>query len=643
MKNSVIYICLCLATGTLLAQQVIFENPLSPRIANYSIDVRLDTEEQKLYGQEILRWENPSADTIWSLPFHLYLNAFKNSRSTFMIESAGSRRGTLPDSRGWIEINGITDRKGKSLNSSLEFIHPDDDNEDDRTVVQLNLEEPVMPHQNIELNINFTAKLPEVRTRTGYGGDFYFVAQWFPKIGVYEPAGMRYATKGQWNCHQFHAWSEFYADFGVYEVSITVPSDFVVGATGVLLQKEQRADSTTYFYQAEDVIDFTWTTSPQFVEKNDQWKEVSISVLSHPEHLVMADRQIKALKQAMEYYEYYLGPYPYPTLTVVFPPLKGIGASGMEYPSLITTGGLYNIPEWLRLIEIVTIHEFGHQYFMAMVATNEFEEPWMDEGITTYYESRIIDHFYGPKHSTVDFLGFHYGGMESHRVGYLSMPNPKIASNALASWEFPEGAYGPITYAKSSTWLRTLEGLVGIETMDAIMKTFFERWKFRHPSGRDFIEVVNEVVRKNHGQRFGENMDWFFDQVLYGTAMCDYQVASISNRPVSAPTGMDYFESKVVLHRLGEITLPAEVLIHFENGDRIVKYWDGKARSYEFSFRSSVRVDWAVIDPDHKIYLDKNFINNSYTLKGEKAGIWKYVGMFFLWLQNVLQTAGFLV
>ncbi len=639
---------------------------LAARIASYDISVRLDVESKTLEGEQTLYWRNPSSDTIRELQFHLYLNAFKNSRSTFMKEGGRniSRSSKTENTWGWIDINRMTDEAGNDLLAGMKFIQPDDDNEDDQTVVSIPLAKPILPKGEIKLEIDFSAKLPKVIARTGYSKNFFLVAQWFPKIGVYEPAGMRYAEKGQWNCHQFHARSEFYADFGVYNVDITVPSDYIVGATGSLQVVDSHVDTKTYFYRAEDVIDFAWTCSPDFVVKEDQWNDVAIRLLIPPEHEHFSQRYLSSAKNALEYFDQHLGKYPYATLTIVDPPLHAIGAGGMEYPTFITGLSFYGMPEGMRYIELINIHEFGHQYFMGILASNEFEEPWLDEGFNSYYESRIMDHYYGEKNSVMDFWAYRSGGFEMQRNNYLEMDNPKIAENFRPAWEFKHGGYGSLTYKKTATWLKTLEGLVGIETMDEIMKTYFDRWKFKHPCADDFIAIVNEIVLKNHGKRFGENMNWFFDQVLYSAEVCDYKLASVSNTKAKKDIGIfqnktswiaedetdkkkddenAVYKSKVVIHRLGEVIFPIEVLIHFESGKEVLESWDGKTRSHEFSYEGTDKVLWAKIDPEEKIYMDKDFINNSYTTKPGKTAQKKYGSLFLLWLQNAMQTLSMLV
>ena len=488
--------------------------PLSPRIANYDMELSFDPDNKNISCQELLTWNNPSTDTIYELQFHVYQNAFKNTESTFMKE-----RGFFSDMLSetaancgwsWVDIQSVVDEHGHDLKQTMEYIQPDDDNETDQTVLRLKLPTPVMPGGSIKVNLNWKSKIPRTMPRTGYNKDYYFMAQWFPKVGVYEPAGTRYATKGQWNCHQYHSRGEYYSNFGLYNVKITAPANYILGASGVLVEETETGDQKTWHFQAADVIDFTWTASPHFVVKEEQWKDVTIKTMVYPEREYCVDRYFTAIRNSLEYLDEHLGKYPYPIITVIDPPIHGIFSAGMEYPTLITGLSSCLLPEGIRTLETLAVHEFIHQYFMQMVATHEVEEPFLDEGFTTYYEGRILDHYYGNKTSTIDVLGLKVGNIELNRADFFGMSNPKIAENARRSWQFKDGGYGEISYNKAAIWLRTLEGMVGIETMDEIMQTYFENWKFKHPCAKDFIEVASEVVRKNHGTTFGEDLQWFF-------------------------------------------------------------------------------------------------------------------------------------
>lgn len=638
--------------------QIIFKTPLSPRNANYDINVKLDTKTKILDGNEILSWTNMSKDNISELQFHLYLNAFKNSNSTFVKEASTGvskrNQNISTDDWGWIDVLSMKKLDGTDLTNNIKFIQPDDNNKDDQTVISVKLNKPLKPGKTIKLKIDFKAKLPKVIARTGYAGNYYLVGQWFPKIGVYEFPGIRNAKKGGWNCHQFHANSEFYADFGVYNVNITLPNNYVVGAVGLLQNKTENKDSTnTFTYRAKDVIDFAWTASPRFKVVNDKWNNVDIRILMQPEHLSLAPRVQKSIKGALQFFNDNLGKYPYPNITIVDPPLKGYASGGMEYPTFFTTISMWKLPEGLKIVEDVTVHEFGHNYFMGMLASNEFEDPWLDEGINSYFEARTMDSLYGAKTSFMDLFGYHFGTREQQRIAYISMKNPKIANNNMTSWKFINGGYGTITYSKTGTWLSTLEGLVGLDVMNEIMKTYFKRWKFKHPGAQNFIDIVNEIYNKRLGNKYGKNLNWFFKQFLYGTAVSDYKVANIKNVIIKQPVGIydsanvkklyrykkdknKTYRSSFLISRLGDAILPTEIAVHFSNDSDTLITWDGKALNKDFTFLGKNKIEWVKIDPDNKNLMDINIINNSLSVNKETTVINKYRTKFLFWVENLM-------
>jgi hypothetical protein len=643
--------------------QVIFQTPLSPRNASYDMDVKLNTGTKIIDGFETLHWKNLSKDFISELRFHLYLNAFKNTKSTFMKESGGQLRGINIDqsesnSWGWTDVLSMKIQNGEDLTGKIKFIHPDDDNFDDQTVISVPLSKPVKPGETINIDIKFKSKLPKIFARTGFADDFFLVGQWFPKIGVYEFPGIRYATKGEWNCHQFHANSEFYADFGVYNVNITLPQKYIVGAVGIQIGEKNNSDGTkTLTFHAEDVIDFAWTASPIFKIAEATWKHVKIKVLLQPEHFSQAERHTQSAIYALEYFDEHVGKYPYPNLTIVDPPLRGMGASGMEYPTFITAGFcLWGMPEGIRITEDVVIHEFGHNYFMGMLASNEFEEAFLDEGFNTYMECRIMDHYYGKKTSFFNLAGFHFGDLQSQRNNYVGMSNPKIAEDSRPAWGYQDGGYGSITYSKTATWMTTLDRLVGRETMDEIMKTYFDRWSFKHPCARNFIDIVNEVIKRKYGNKFGDNMNWFFDEVLYGTDICDYKLHNIFVEKVTSPVGVYdsagtklfyryhadngkvNYHSKVTVYRLGEVIMPVDILVHFDNGKDTLAAWNGKDRTFDLEFTRPEKVLWAKVDPENKILMDVNLNNNSFTTESSGSPARKYVTKFIFWVENLMTS-----
>lgn len=608
------------------------QQALSPRNANYDIEVQLDTATHTLQGQMTLHWRNISQDTLNELQFHLYLNAFKDANSTLMQESGLWRRLNPDNPEHWGEmtINSMKITGAENLTRKIRFIAPDDNNPNDQTVCSVALTDSVYPEQTIPVEINFTTRLPQKILRSGFYNSMYMVAQWFPKIGVYD------AQKHQWNCHQYHASSEFFSDFGVYRVKITVPSAFVVGATGLLIKEEDSYDNRkTLTFLAEDVIDFAWTASPDYHFFTKEKDGVTINLLLLPEHLDQAGRFFNMVVESLDFYKNFLKPYPYPVITIADQPL--LAGGGMEYPMFFTVTTLAHLPNNIRWPELMTVHELTHQFFMGMVATNEFEEAWLDEGITSYYEYRLMEHIYGEEKAYFDLGSLYSDGTDYHRSKYLSMKNLAASGSVLPTWELPAGATTALIYNKPATMLITLERLVGRAVMDTIMQTYVERWQFKHPKTADFVAVANEVVQR---EGVYENMDWFFEQALFGSAICDYAITSVQYHK-NESTGN--YESVIKARRLKDMKIPIEVRMEFNDGTYKIEHWDGASAEKMWRYEQHSRIVSAYIDPERKILLDKNLNNNGMLAEDDHSIAWKYALKALFWLQNTFFSFGFFV
>ncbi len=653
---------------------VLFPEPLSPRIANYDIAVTLNPDDNLLHGRAVVTWKNTSADEISELQFHLYLNAFRNSESTFMLEQGRRFRGLgrRPENWGYSEINrmvllpaprGENDYRlvfrlagtppgrlpGTDLTPQLSFIQPDiPEHTRDRTVLRAPLPAPLPPGQALSLYIDFTAKLPEPPiARTGALQEFYFVGQWYPKLGVY--------VDGRWNCHQFHTNSEFFADFGVYNVWITVPAENLVGATGVRVGLPQMNEdgTATHFYHAEDVHDFAWTASPDFVEFNGIAQDVNIRVLMQKDHSAQGARHIEATKTAVEYFQKWYGDYPYPNVTVVDPRRGARQVGGVEYPTLFTAGTTYGLPEKIRLVEWAVIHEFGHNYWQGIVASNEFEEPWLDEGINTYNDLLLMNRVYGPQGDLIDFLGLRANTFHLRRWEYLWVPN--LDPMLRRAWEFASGgSYAVNAYAKPGLYLMSLHHYLGEAVMRQVMATYLERWKFRHPRSADFVRVIHEVS--------GQDLTDFFTQAFHTTARLDYGIGAIYTRRYVENRGFDFeypvdstsgfvpvpeppadstdtrplYDSGFTVRRLGEFRFPVVVEAVFEDGSVIRESWDGRSEWKKFRYLKPVQLVSATVDPDQQMVMDINYTNNSKTLRPARLGVNKIAARAMFWTQFLL-------
>src|SRR5262245_6866930 len=324
-----------------------YEGARSPRNASYDIDVRLDHAKRAIVGSETVRWRNISNHPTSELQFHLYWNAWRDTSSTWLRERrlAGSTTRPRDDAWGSSEVTAIRlkqpDGTLVDLTRHQRYLAPDDANAADRTVLAVALPDEIVPYEAVEVVLEWRAKVPRTFARTGYINDYYFVAQWFPKVGVLEDGG--------WNTHQFHSATEFYSDYGSYDVRITVPRGFVVGASGVeVLRLDNPDNTTTHRYRAEDVHDFAWTTSPRFVDARRTFEHPTLPrtemrLLLQPEHRGQEDRHFAATEATLEYYGEWFGGYPYGYITVVDPAYQS-GSGGMEYPTLFTAGSRWIAP-----------------------------------------------------------------------------------------------------------------------------------------------------------------------------------------------------------------------------------------------------------------------------------------------------------
>jgi len=608
--------------------------PLSQRVVAYDMDAKYNAKAHSLDASETLTYHNLTGQPQDTFPFHLYLNAFQPT-STWMRE--GKREGTRgQDFEKWDNKSyGSEDIKSfevvgqGDLTSQLQYIHPDDDNKDDHTVVQVHLPKPIPPDGYVQFKIKFHDQFPETLERTGWNRDFVLGGQWFPKVGVW--------WHGAWNCHQFHAYTEFFADFGVYDVKLTVPQYEVVGASGIEVSNVNNLDGTkTVAYHGDDIHDFAWTASPHYMIYNDTFQSsmgpVKLRFMMQPAHWSQAERHARIAKEAMERFDRWYGPYPYKTLTVVDPE-PGSQAMGMEYPTFITGGTSWLMPKGLLMPESVVEHEFGHQYWYGMVATNEFEDAWMDEGINQYTEAKVMDSIFGPPTSVLNVWGITAGELDEDRLLYLGVAD--LDPMAQDGWKYADNnSYGGITYGKTALVLLTLESVIGADTMRQAMHTYFMRYRFTHPTKEDFLKTIEEVS--------GKDLRWYFNQAVYGTQVLDDAILKISSVPVDwykenlkEKKGETEYIDNVWIHRRENFIFPVEVEVKFDNGDKVREHWDGQDRWVRYQYRKKAKIESVEVDPDHKIQFDRNNFNNSRTAEAngaparKLANYWTCIGQFF--------------
>ena len=622
--------------------------PRSPRIASYKIEARLDAVRHQVVGSETLTWKNTGDSPVSELEIHLYLNAFKNESSVFMRSSGGAMRGekATDGGWGWIQIDSA-EQDGHKL--EVAAIGPDE------TVAKVVLATPIGPGEMGSVDFKFTDQLPEVFARTGYKGDFHMVGQWFPKIGVrVGPPGAE-----RWECQPLHINTEFFADFGTYDVALTVPNTEVVAATGVLTGVVDSPGNTrTFTYRAEDVHDFAWMADPFMDVMSGQAKlddgTVEVRVYYRPEQKDFAKRHLQAAVGAVEKFSTWFAPYPWPLLTVIDPPVDAAGgAGGMEYPTLVTTAGDTAIARpGMRLPEYVTVHEVGHNWFQGLLASDEPTEAWLDEGVNEWADARAMNELYGARTSGVDWMGWQ-AEISGLRRAVADDPASLPSPIATAAYAFVDpGAYAAASYTSTLLALETLEHTVGSAKFAASMKVYAKTFAFKHPTGNDLFATL--------GRELGQDLTWFFGPVFHEVGGLDLAIRSAVCRPthakargvfgwstlkttttaVDAPDGGG-FRCEVVVTSTGTIHVPVDLELRFADGSSLREHWDdrGAGAWQKFSVDRSTELTEVWIDPDGKLTLDSP-IKHHIRLDGDGSAALRAGAWFGNVAQTLMQVVG---
>jgi hypothetical protein len=611
--------------------------PLSVRVTAYNIDARLDTDKKSLDATETLSYKNLTGQPLASFPFHLYLNAFRpqsaftsETHFTGGIRDSEKENDYPPEKIGGITVSQISADGYGDLTGAMHFIAPDDGNSEDHTVAEVTLPHPLAPGEVITFHLAFHDQFPLSIARNGYKRDFIMGGQWFPKPGVF--------WHGAWNCHQYHSTTEFFSDFGTFQVRLTVPKRYVIGASGVPVGESDNGDGTkSLAFYGEDIGDFAFAASPHFTVTDGVYSSsmgsVKIHVLALAAHPAAGMRYLNIIHSTLAEFDKRYGPYPYKIITVIDPE-PGSQIGGMEYPTLFTGDTSWFEPT--HVTEVTAEHEFGHQYWYGMVATNEFEDAWLDEGINSYTEVSVVGSILGRHTSVFDRRWANASDDELERMEYVIRPD----FDPVTRWAFKfrdSASYGGVTYGKSASLLATLGNMIGHDTMDEAMRTYFMKFRFTHPTTEDFLRTIEAVaVARGRATVITPDPSWptgfadvppvnsslrpYFNQAVYGTQVLDYTVDSVSSDPVEwwMPEPKDEkarkrtaYKSTVYLHRKGDFILPVTVDVVFDDGTRQRERWDGVDRWQKLTFVRNARVISAEIDPDHAVLLDTDLFNNS--------------------------------
>ena len=547
---------LSIAAGLVLILPALGQSALPETGIEYRIEIRVDPTSRHFEGQQVLRWRNPSSRPVTSAPLHLYLNAFANRSSTWLQESEFSGFGRFdfrefyelfPDPWGWIDLDRVVQRGpgGSEMEVPWKPVQPDDGNLLDRSLVELHLPQAVPPGQWLEVEIVFSGRLPNPFARTGCADGYCLVGQWFPKLAAFETRGRRGAREDHWAARQFHAAAEFYADFADYDVTIEAPRGWTVGATG-RRQGEPASVAGNAAYRSHRFVqravhDFAFVLGEDFLDAVETLDApgregtIAIHLVAPREESRRVERWIGDSRATLETLARSVGPYPYSTLTVVIPTALGDRTRGMEYPTLFVASTAGDSLEfWPRnataIADNTLFHELVHQYFYGLLATNEQENAFLDEGLTTYWQFRTAEDLFGALHSGGSLLGRGAALPDFFRLGLGSL-RERIREPLLhrPTFLFAPGTFGAQFYARTALSLATAERLFGRRNLDRGFATYYRRWRFEHPGPEDFLAAMAEGG--------GEDLAAFLREALTRERIPDFRVQSLECSKYDVPPG----------------------------------------------------------------------------------------------------------
>ncbi len=573
---------------------------------DYKMEIDLDVETHQYKGTQELIYTNNSPDTIYRVFYHLYFNAFQPG-SDMDIRSL-----TISDPDGR-----VGDRISKLSPEEIGYIKPTKLTQDGKglkykvvgTVLEVNLNTPLLPNSSTVFNMNWDAQVPLQIRRSGRDnaeGVAYSMAQWYPKLAEYDFEG--------WHADSYIG-REFHGVWGDFDVKIKLNRDYIIGGTGYLqngdkngLGKKSKGKTRTWHFNAPNVHDFTWAADNEYIHDTYPGPNnvtLNFYYKNNPEIIENWKTLQPITADLLAYFNTHIGEYPYKQYSVI----QG-GDGGMEYAmcTLITGGRKLN-----SLIG-VTAHEMAHTWFQFLLATNELKHEWMDEGFTSYISAWAMNDV-----------------MEQNKENPLSRSYRGYNYNATSENEQPlsthadryntNQGYGINAYSKGAIFLAQLGYIIGKENLDKTIKRYYSEWKFKHPTPNDFIRIAEKVS--------GAELDWYLMDWTQTTNTIDYGIKNVI---------LEGNKTTVSLERIGLMPMPLDVNVTYEDGSEETYYislqmmrkhkpnpnpnqewtvlpaWAWANPNYTFTIERNKKVKSITIDAS-QLMADINLDNNSYLVE----------------------------
>lgn len=524
----------------------------------YEMDIDMDTEKHQFKGKQTLTYYNNSGDELNKVFYHLYFNAFQpgsmmDERSRTINDPdprVGARISKLkPNEYGWHKIK-VLKQNGKEVKFKME-----------ETILEVTLNEPIKPGGEATFYMEFESQVPIQVRRSGRNsseGIDYSMAQWYPKMCEYDYQG--------WHANPYIG-REFHGIWGDFDVKITLPKAYKVGATGYLQNKNEighgyedvgmKPDNSekkrlTWHFFAPNVHDFMWGADPDYlhdVVDLDDTTQIHFLYQDDADYKDTWKSSQDKMVRAFKFIEKKFGDYPYRQYSFI----QG-GDGGMEYPmgTLITgnrsPGSLVG----------VMVHELMHTWYQMLMGSNEALHPWMDEGFTSYSSSIVQDFLYSQNMNKREpFFNMHkgsYGGYIQLAKSGLEEPMSTHADHYMTN-----AAYGRAAYSKGAVFMHQLEYVVGKQVLEQAILDYYNAWAFKHPNPNDFIRIVEK--------RSGLELDWYKEYFVNSTKTIDYAVSEVEKEGKGSKITLERKEWKDektgLLH--GRMPMPIDVVIEYKD------------------------------------------------------------------------------
>jgi aminopeptidase N len=488
---------------------------------------------------------------------------------------------------------------------------------DDDTDIRLPLPREVAGFATVTFEVDFEAKLPSLVERAGYAEHFHAITQWFPKIA-------RRTKDGVFRHFAYSPLAEFSADFGNYDVTLDVPQDYVVAAPGLLTHHTIANGKTRVRYRLDSAHDFAWFAWDRFVVKTEQIAGVDVSFYGSATQNKSADITFETLRWALPKFNQAFTPYPYPKLVVVHPPDNAYASGGMEYPGLIVTGG----PWYLgyshgRFVESLTLHEFAHQWFYGLIASDEYESPFLDEGVTSFVEAWSLKERFGDG-SAFDSSWLKLSEAISRRT--VAREHSRLGPLARKAVEFSDfSSLSGQVYARFSTLLETLGNVYGRDRLLDALSQYAAAFRFSHPEPEDFVHAIGTCLGPDaeRALRTALFADGWVDYAVIGieSALADVTTTTAHNdkHVVNEPSPLvRLYDNRILVERRGTLDFPVTIEITLASGQTLRRQLVVTNAREWVQWHTTSPVIGAALDPDERITLDDNLENQVYRVDEAK-------------------------